>query len=114
MKPVRIWSEPSAGPRACHSARKVGDIPLKTWQINQREWCSELETLRSETQNVQNESAAAASQTAAIMSLNLKLQSAASRTQARNIDHELKRFEANESREMLDIVQVSSLGVSSA
>jgi len=48
------------------------------------------------------------------MSLNLKLQSAASRTQARNIDHELKRFEANESREMLDIVQVSSLGVSSA
>ncbi len=41
------------------------------------------------------------------MSLNPKLQSAASRTQARNIDHELNRIEANESREMLDIVQVS-------
>jgi Dynein associated protein len=43
------------------------------------------------------------------MSLNLKLQSAATRTQARNIDHELKRIEANESKEMLDIVQVMSL-----
>jgi dynactin 1 len=44
-----------------------------------------------------------------MMSLNLKLQSAATRTQARNIDHELKRIEANESKEMLDIVQVMSL-----
>ncbi|KAI9513092.1 dynein associated protein-domain-containing protein [Russula earlei] len=66
---------------------------------------SELEVLRSESQNAQNESAAAASQTAAIMSLNLKLQSAASRTQARIIDHELKRIEANEFKEMLDIIQ---------
>jgi len=43
------------------------------------------------------------------MSLNLKLQSAASRSQARNIDHELNRIEVNESKEMLDIVQVMSL-----
>ena len=43
------------------------------------------------------------------MSLNLKLQSAATRSQARNIDHELKRIEANESKEMLEIVQVMSL-----
>ncbi|KAI9445370.1 dynein associated protein-domain-containing protein [Lactarius indigo] len=66
---------------------------------------SELETLRSETQNAQTESAAAASQTAAIMSLNLKLQSTATRNQARNIDHELKRIEANETKEWLNIVQ---------
>ncbi|KAH9996492.1 dynein associated protein-domain-containing protein [Russula vinacea] len=66
---------------------------------------SELEMLRSETQNAQHESATAASQTAAIMSMNFKLQSAASRNQARNIDHELKRIEANEFKEMLDIVQ---------
>ncbi|KAF8481025.1 dynein associated protein-domain-containing protein [Russula ochroleuca] len=66
---------------------------------------SELEMLRSETQNAQHESATAASQTAAIMSMNLKLQSAATRNQARNIDHELKRIEANEFKEMLDIVQ---------
>jgi dynactin 1 len=62
--------------------------------------------LRSETQNAQNESAVAASHTAAIMSLNLKLQSTASRNQARNIDHELKRIEANETKEWLNIVQV--------
>ncbi|KAH9043663.1 dynein associated protein-domain-containing protein [Lactarius pseudohatsudake] len=67
---------------------------------------SELETLRSETQNAQTESAAAASHTAAIMSLNLKLQSTATRNQARNIDHELKRIEANETKEWLNIVQV--------
>jgi dynactin 1 len=67
--------------------------------------------LRSETQNAQHESATAASQTAAIMSMNFKLQSAASRNQARNIDHELKRIEANEFKEMLDIVQVRFLRV---
>ena len=75
-------------------------------RIDRMGWCSELEMLRSETQNAQHESATAASQTAAIMSLNLKLQSAATRNQARNIDHELRRIEANESKEMLDIVQV--------
>jgi dynactin 1 len=69
---------------------------------------SELETLRSETQNAQNESAVAVSQTAAIMSLNLKLQSTATRNQARNIDHELRRIEAYECKEMLNIVQVRS------
>jgi len=45
------------------------------------------------------------------MSLNLKLQSAATRNQARNIDHELKRIEANESKEMLNIVQVMSIDI---
>jgi dynactin 1 len=43
--------------------------------------------------------------------MNFKLQSAASRNQARNIDHELKRIEANEFKEMLDIVQVRFLRV---
>ena len=40
------------------------------------------------------------------MSLNLKLQSTATRNQARNIEHELKRVEANETKEWLNIVQV--------
>ena len=84
---------------------------FRLWRTNRSKWCSELETLRSETQNAQNESATAASQTAAIMSLNLKLQSAATRNQARNIDHEIKRIEANESKEMLNIVQVMSTHV---
>jgi dynactin 1 len=84
---------------------------FQIWHINRRKRCSELETLRSESQDAQNESATAASQTAAIMSLNLKLQSAATRNQARNIDHELKRIEANESKEMLNIVQVMSIDI---
>jgi dynactin 1 len=67
--------------------------------------------LRSETQNAQDESAAAVSQTAAIMSLNLKLQSTATRNQTRNIDHELRRIDANESKELLNIVQVTLNGL---
>ena len=67
---------------------------------------SELDTLRTETQTAQNDSATAASQTAAMISLNLKLQSSASKNQARNIDLELKKIEAREAREFLLIIQV--------
>ena len=67
---------------------------------------SELDTLRTETQTAQHESATAASQTAAMMSLNLKLQSSASKNQARHIDLEVKKIEAREARELLTIVQV--------
>ncbi|TCD64746.1 hypothetical protein EIP91_003668 [Steccherinum ochraceum] len=66
---------------------------------------SELDNLRAETQSAQHESATAASQTAAMMTLNLKLQSSASKNQARNIDLEVKRIEAREARELLSIVQ---------
>ncbi|KAK2464772.1 hypothetical protein APHAL10511_003190 [Amanita phalloides] len=66
---------------------------------------SELEALRAQTQTAQTESATAASQTAAIMSLNLKLQSSASKNQARNIDFELTKLEAREARELVSIVQ---------
>lgn len=68
---------------------------------------SELDALRAETQTAQHESATAASQSAAMMTLNLKLQSSASKNQARNIDLEVKRIEAREARELLSIVQVS-------
>ena len=66
----------------------------------------ELDILRGETQNAQHESLTAASQNAAVMSLNLKLQSTATKNQARNIDLELRRIEAKEARELLSIVQV--------
>ncbi|TFY71856.1 hypothetical protein EVG20_g1162 [Dentipellis fragilis] len=66
---------------------------------------SELDALRTQTQTAQNESAAAASQSAAVMSMNLKLQSTASKNQAKNIDLEVKRIEAKEARELLSIVQ---------
>ncbi|KAH8094699.1 dynactin, partial [Cristinia sonorae] len=66
---------------------------------------SELDNLRTESQTAQHESATAASQTAAMMTLNLKLQSSASKNQARNIDLEVKRIEAREARELLTIIQ---------
>ncbi|KAG5654154.1 hypothetical protein H0H81_006866 [Sphagnurus paluster] len=65
----------------------------------------ELDDLRAQTQTAQNESATAASQTAAMMSLNLKLQSSASKNQAKNIDLEIRSLEARETRELLSIVQ---------
>ena len=43
------------------------------------------------------------------MSLNLKLQSSASKNQARSIDLELAKWEAKEHKEMLEIIQVSIL-----
>ena len=68
----------------------------------------DLESLRAQTQTAQSESATAVSQTAAMMSLNLKLQSTASKNQARNVEVEIKSLEARESRELLGIVQVGS------
>jgi dynactin 1 len=70
---------------------------------------SDLDTLRAQTQTAQNESATAASQTAAMMSLNLKLQSSASKNQAKLIELEIKKLEARETRELLSIVQVGHL-----
>jgi dynactin 1 len=67
---------------------------------------SELDTLRAQTQTAQHESAAAASQTAAMMSLNLRLQTSASKNQAKNIELEIKKLEARETKELLGIVQV--------
>jgi dynactin 1 len=69
-------------------------------------FASELDSLRAQTQVAQTESQTAASQSAAVMSLNLKLQSSASKNQARNIELEMKRLEARETRELLNIVQV--------
>ena len=40
-----------------------------------------------------------------MMSLNLKLQSSASKNQARHIDLEVKRIEAREAQELLSIIQ---------
>src|ERR1700722_14157485 len=67
---------------------------------------SECDALRAQTQTAQNESASASSQTAAMMSMNIRLQSSASKIQARNIEFELKKWEARESKELLAIVQV--------
>jgi dynactin 1 len=76
------------------------------WKKLTRICKSELDALRAQTQTAQSESATAASQTAAMMSLNLKLQSSASKNQAKNIELEIKKLEARETRELLGIVQV--------
>jgi dynactin 1 len=67
---------------------------------------TELNDLRAQTQTAQTESATAASQTAAVMSLNLKLQSSAAKNQAKNIELELRKLEAQETKELLGIIQV--------
>ena len=72
---------------------------------------SELDTLRTQTQTAQNESATAASQAAAMISLNMKLQSSAAKNLARNIELEIQKLEARESKELLGIVQVSILSI---
>jgi dynactin 1 len=64
-----------------------------------------METLRAQHQTAQTESQAQANQSAAMMTLNLKLQSTAVKNQAKAIDLELRRIEAHEGRELLAIVQ---------
>ncbi|KAF8555146.1 dynactin [Imleria badia] len=66
---------------------------------------SDLDNLRTQTQTAQHESATAASQTAAMMSLNLKLQSSAAKNQAKTVELEIRKLEGKESRELLGIVQ---------
>lgn len=67
---------------------------------------SELDSLRAETQNANEKSASAATQTAAMLSLNLKLQSTASKNHAKQIELEVKTIEAREVKELLMITQV--------
>jgi len=68
---------------------------------------SELDTLRAETQNANEKSASAATQTAAMLSLNLKLQSTASKNHAKQIELEVKTIETREIKELLTIIQVT-------
>lgn len=65
----------------------------------------ELDTLREQDQTRQTESQAQATQSAALLSLNMRLQSSAAKNQARNIDLEIKKLDAAQARELLDIVQ---------
>jgi hypothetical protein len=67
---------------------------------------SELDTARELSQVHQNESQTQASQAAAVLTLNMKLQSTATKNQAKTIDLEIKRLDAAQAREMLSIVQV--------
>ncbi|KAH7340157.1 dynein associated protein-domain-containing protein [Rhizoctonia solani] len=66
---------------------------------------SGMETLREENQIHQSESSAQATQSAAILSLNMRLQSTAAKNQAKNIEFELRKLDAAQAKEWLAIVQ---------
>ena len=67
---------------------------------------NELDTLRAETQNANEKSASAATQTAAMLSLNLRLQSTVSKNHIKQIELEVKTIEAREVKELFTIIQV--------
>ncbi|ELU43793.1 dynactin [Rhizoctonia solani AG-1 IA] len=64
-----------------------------------------MENLRQENQIHQSESSAQATQSAAILSLNMRLQSTAAKNQAKNIEFELRKLDAAQAKEWLAIVQ---------
>jgi dynactin 1 len=66
---------------------------------------SELDTLRAEHQSAQSASALAASQTATMRSLNLKLQSTTAKNQAKTIELELQNLKTRQANELLSIIQ---------
>ncbi|KAH7106785.1 dynein associated protein-domain-containing protein [Auriculariales sp. MPI-PUGE-AT-0066] len=65
----------------------------------------EMEALRAQNQSAQIESQVQATQSAAMLTINLKLQSTAVKNQARAIESELRRAEAQEGRELVAIIQ---------
>ncbi|KAF5376572.1 hypothetical protein D9757_008269 [Collybiopsis confluens] len=67
---------------------------------------SELSSLRLSTATAESASASALSQTAVILSANIKLQSTASKNQARMVELELKKLEARELKEQLGVLEL--------
>ena len=105
-RPAKILRAPSPSSGSlCSTCNRAYSV-LHAHSFVSKHPSSELDTLRTQTQTAQDESANAASQTAAVMSLNMKLQSSASKNQAKHIELEIKRLEARESKELLEIVQV--------
>lgn len=67
---------------------------------------SDLNTAREQSQSHQLESQNAATQAAAALALNMKLQSNTTKNQTKAIDLEIQRLDAAQARELLSIVQV--------
>jgi dynactin 1 len=64
----------------------------------------EIGTLRQTTATAESAQQSAAAQAAAVLSMNLKLQSSAAKQRAKEIDYELSRGQEKESREKLGIL----------
>ena len=105
----RLGTHHRSIPRARHATPNVQSIlyPPYSQSLTFTFLVSELDTLRAETQNANEKSASAATQTAAMLSLNLKLQSTASKNHAKQIELEVKTIEAREIKELLTIIQVT-------
>jgi len=109
--PVKTWNKPSFGSVSwlCNSKSTVSSPIIFSLGHSRIVFLvvSELDTLRAETQNANEKSASAATQTAAMLSLNLKLQSTASKNHAKQIELEVKTIETREVKELLTIIQVA-------
>lgn len=96
------------------ASRKIGDLEEAVLDYDQTinqfrelatQLTSELDTLRAEHRNAQSVSEIAATQTATVMSLNLKLQSTAAKSQAKTIELELQNLKTRQANELLSIIQ---------
>jgi dynactin 1 len=74
--------------------------------------CSEIDDLRDQHAEVQQETATTSKEAQALMNLNMKLQSTASKAQNKTIELELKRLEAAQLAQHLRVVSVSRAPVS--
>lgn len=107
-KPAKTSRAPSrSSASSCSSSKRLS--PLRPPAPKADPGHSELDTLRTQTQSAQQASASASQQTAAMLSLNLKLQSSAAKNQARTIEHESLKIELREAHELLSILQVTFL-----
>ena len=68
---------------------------------------SDLEQLREQQHAQQAESQSLTSQSQAMLNLNMKLQSTVTKTQVKTIDLELRRLDALQASERLEIIRVS-------
>lgn len=70
--------------------------------------CSEIDYLRTQHAEVQQETATSSKEAQALMNLNLKLQSTASKAQNKTVELELKKLEVAQLANHLRIVSVSA------
>ncbi|KAF8547555.1 hypothetical protein OG21DRAFT_1527081 [Imleria badia] len=101
---VKIWRTLSLSSESSYYSYR-GNLLLSALRALVTILSSELDNLRSQTRTAQHESATAASQTAAMMSLNLKLQLSAAKNQVNTVQLGVRKLEVKESRELLGIVQ---------
>jgi len=109
--PTKTWNAPPFGSasQSCNSKSTVRSPIIFALGHSRVAFpvISKHDTFRAETQNADEKSASAATQTTAMLSLNLQLQSTPSKNHAKQIELEVKTIETREVKELLTIVQVT-------